>query len=64
MVKNLPAKQQMRVRSLGQEDPLEKGMAAHSTILVWKTPGIFGSNMDRGAWQSTVNGVTKESDTI
>ena len=33
MVKNLPAVQETRVRSLGQEDPLEKGMAAHSSIL-------------------------------
>ena len=32
-VKNLPAMQETRVRSLGQEDPLEKGMATHSTIL-------------------------------
>ena len=35
MVKNLPAMQKMRVRSLGQEDPLEKGMATHSIILAW-----------------------------
>ena len=34
MVKNLPAGDQ--VRSLGQEDPLEKGMATHSSILVWR----------------------------
>ena len=33
MVKNLPVMQETRVRSLGQEDPLEKGMAAHSSIL-------------------------------
>ena len=64
VVKNLPAKQEMQVRSLGQEDPLEKGMATHSSSLVWKTPGIFGSNMDRGAWQPTDHGLTKESDTI
>ena len=37
-VKNLPAMQVMRVRSLGQEDPLEKEMAAHSSILAWKIP--------------------------
>ena len=36
MVKNLPAKQETRVRSLGQEDPLEKKMATHSSILAWK----------------------------
>ena len=38
MVKNLPAMQQTRVPSLGQEDPLEKGMGTHSSILVWKFP--------------------------
>ena len=38
MVKNLPAMQQTRVPSLGQEDPLEKGMGTHSRILVWKFP--------------------------
>ena len=35
-VKNPPAKQEMRVQSLGQEDPLEKEMATHSSILTWK----------------------------
>ena len=38
MVKNLPAMQQTEVRSLGQEDPLEKGMATHSSILAWRIP--------------------------
>ena len=38
MVKNLPAMQEMRVQSLGQEDPLEKGMATHSSILAWRIP--------------------------
>ena len=38
MVKNLPAIQETQVRSLGQEDPLEKGMAAHSSILAWRIP--------------------------
>ena len=37
-VKNLPAVQETRVRSLGQEDPLEKGMATHSSILACKAP--------------------------
>ena len=36
MVKNLPAVQETRVRSLGQEDPLENEMATHSSILAWK----------------------------
>ena len=35
MVKNLPAMQETWVGSLGQEDPLEKGMATHSSILAW-----------------------------
>ena len=38
MVKNLPTKQETGVRSLGQEDPLEKGMATHSSILAWRIP--------------------------
>ena len=37
-VKTLPAMQDFRVRSLGPEDPLEKGMATHSNILAWKIP--------------------------
>ena len=37
-VKNLPAVQETRVQSLGQEDPLEKEMAIHSSILAWKIP--------------------------
>ena len=38
MVKNLPAVQETLVRSLNQEDPLEKGMATHSSILAWRIP--------------------------
>ena len=38
MVKNLPAMQETWVQSLGQEDPLEKEMATHSSILAWKIP--------------------------
>ena len=37
-VKHLPTMQKTRVQSLGQEDPLEKGMATHSSILAWKIP--------------------------
>ena len=37
-VKNLPAMQETWVRSLGWEDPLEKGMATHSSTLAWKIP--------------------------
>ena len=49
MVKNLPAIQEMQVRSLGGKDALEEGMAAHSSILAWR--------MDQGAWQATDHGV-------
>ena len=38
VVKNLPAMQETWVQSLGQEDPLEKGMATHSSILAWEIP--------------------------
>ena len=38
MVKNLPAVQENQVRSLGQEDPLEKEMTTHSSILAWRIP--------------------------
>ena len=52
-VKNPPAVQGTWVQSLGWEDPLEKGMATHSSILAWRMP------MDRGVWWATVHGVTK-----
>ena len=39
LVTNLPAMRETRVRSLGGEDPLEKGKATHSRILVWRIPG-------------------------
>ena len=38
VVKNLPVMQKTRGRSLGWEDPLEEGMATHSSILAWKIP--------------------------
>ena len=38
MVNNLPAMQETQVRSLGQKDPLEMGMATHSSILTWRIP--------------------------
>ena len=38
LVKNLPAMQQTQVQSLGWEDPLEKGMATHSSVLAWRIP--------------------------
>ena len=53
MVKNLPAMQETLVRSLSWEDPLEEGMATHSSILACRI------SMDRGAWQAMVHGVAK-----
>ena len=38
MVNNLPAMQETQIQSLGWEDPLEKGMAIHSIIIVWRIP--------------------------
>ena len=56
MVKNQPAVQETRIQTLGWEDPLEKGMAIHSSILAWIIP------MDRGAWQAQCMG-SQELDT-
>ena len=53
-IKNLPTRQETCVQSLGWEDPLEEGMATHSSILAWRIP------MDRGVWQAIIiHGVTK-----
>ena len=38
LIKNLPAMQETWVQSLGQEDPLEKGMATHSSVFAWRIP--------------------------
>ena len=51
MVKNLPARQETWVWSLGWEEPLEEDTVTHSSILVWRIL------MDRGAWWATVHGV-------
>ena len=56
-MKNPHAMQETRVSSFGWEDPLEEGMATHSSIFAWKIP------MDRGAWPATDPGGHKESDT-
>ena len=50
-VKNLPAMRETWVRSLGQEDPLEKGIATHASILAWRIPWTEES----GGLQSTVS---------
>ena len=55
MVKNLPTVQKTRVLSLGQEDPLEKGMAANFSILAWRIPWTE----EPWAWWATAHGFTK-----
>ena len=52
-VKYLPAMRETKVRSLGREDPLEKGKATHSSILAWRIPGteepgrpVYGKESD------------------
>ena len=50
MVKNLPVIQETWVRSVGQEDPLERGMATHPSILAWRIPW--------NSWWAIVHGVT------
>ena len=60
MVKNLPAMQEILVRSLGLEDPLEKGMSTHSSILAWRTPWTEEPGWDGGGggyspWGHRVN---------
>ena len=53
MIKSPPAMWETWVQSLGWEDHLEEGLAAHSSILAWRIP------TDRGAWWAIVLGVTK-----
>ena len=50
LVNNLPEMQETPIQFPGWEDPLEEGMATHSSIIAWRIP------MDRGAWQATVHG--------
>ena len=51
--KESPAMRENWVRSLGWEDPMEEGMATHSSILTWRIP------TDRGAWWAAVHGAAK-----
>ena len=53
MAKNMPAMWETWVQSLGWEDPLEEGIATHSTILAWKIP------TESGAWRATVHGLQR-----
>ena len=54
LVKNLSAMQETWVQSLGQEDPLEKGMATHSSILVWRVPWTEESGRLLSMWLQRV----------
>ena len=54
MVKNLPAMQGIQVQSLDQKDPLEKGMATHSSILAWTIPWT-----EEPGRQATIHGLAK-----
>ena len=54
MVKNSPAIQETKFRCLGGEDPLEKEMATHSSILAWEIPRT------EEPWWATVHGIVKE----
>ena len=53
VVKNVPIMQETQVRSLSWEDPPEKGMATHSSILAWENP------IEEEAWKAIDHGVTK-----
>ena len=61
MVKTLPEMRETWVPSLGQEDPLEKGMATQSSILAWRIPcteepdGLWSMGLQRGRYDSTAN---------
>ena len=52
-IKNLPAMRETWVRPLGWEDPLEEGMATHSSIVAWRIP------TDREAWQAAGHSIAK-----
>ena len=58
LVRNLPAMQETQVQSLGQEDPLEKGIASYP---LWYS--CLKNSIERGAWWATVHGVAKSDKT-
>ena len=66
MVKNLPAMWEMWVRPLGREDPLEKGMAPHSSILAWRISWTEdpGGLQSVGSQKSRTNTFTFQSSSI
>ena len=58
MVKNLPAMQETQVQSMNQEDPLEKGMATHSSLLAWRIPWTEEAG-GYSSWGHTESDMTK-----
>ena len=68
MIKNLPAVQETWVRSLGQEYPLEEGMATHSSILAWEIPWTEEPGGAYNPWgrkeSDTTEGLTHTSITL
>ena len=62
-VKNLPARQETRVLSLGWEDPLEKEMATHSAILAWRIPWTEEPGGLHGPWGHKVSDMTEAINT-
>ena len=59
MVKNPPAMQETQVRSLGQEDPLDKGMATQSSILAWRIPWTEEPGRPYSPWGCNESDVTE-----
>ena len=59
-VKNLPAMQETRVQYMGQEDPLEKGMATHSSSLAWRIPWIE-EPAGYGSWSHKESDMTEQA---
>ena len=66
MAKNSPAVQKTQVRSMGQEDPLQKGMATHSSFPAWRIPGteVPGRLQSMGTWRIRHNWVTSSSTSL
>ena len=66
MVKNPPGIKEMQVQSLGQEDPLEEGMATHSSVLAWRIPwtGEPGALQSMGRKESDTTEATEHVDDI
>ena len=61
LVKNLPTVQSDRVLTSGQGDPLEKGMATHSSILAWRVPWTEEpSRLQRSPWGRTKSDMTEQ----